>query len=406
MVISSIGTGVSALGGMLFAILLARSLSVSDFGIHSALVTLMVLLAIAGDFGISSAIIYFIPKIKRKYNEFLSMAFWFQLSITSALIVFALILNNPLRNLIIPGSTIPQFFWVAALILISSMNGFIQAILRVKRNFMVVALMQSVESLGKFLIIAYLYFQNTLTIKTALMAAVLSMIVSVMIGFYQGHVKIKFIFPKTQFRKLFNFAKWIGVQRIFNTIFSRIDVILLTSISTSFHAGIFSVASRITMLFVILTSSISSVVSPRFSSFKRRINIKRYLKKLYLLGAGISAIMLLIAIFIPGIVNLIFGDKYQAAIPVFRLLTIAMIPYLFISMITDSLIYSFKKTNFVMKVSLLQVFMVIFLNIILIPHYNALAPAISLLVINILSLFIVGHKINRLVHKTSMGLSL
>ena len=395
-IICSTGTGITALVGMFFAILLARSLSVSDFGIHSALVTVVVLLAITGDFGISSALTYFIPKTKTKYSQFLSVAFWFQFMITFGLVTVVLILNRPLRALIIPDSTISQFVWVALLILTSSLNGFAQGILKAKRQFLGVALMQFIESIGKILVVVYLYLQNMLTVETALMAVTLAMIISATVGLSKEYKHIKLIFPRTQLKGLFSFAKWIGVQRVFNTIFSRIDIILLTSLSTSFYAGIFSVASRITILFVILAGSVSNVISPRFSSFKSRLNVREYLKKVFIMEAGMALIMLIVAVSAPTIINLIFGVKYQSATPVFRLLTIAMIPYLFTTTIMDSLIYSFKKTGFAMKVSMFQVFLVILLNVILIPHHNALAPAISLLVINISSLFLVSYKLKKL----------
>ena len=393
-----------AIGGMFSAVLLARSLSISNFGIHSALVSIMVLLATTGDFGISSALVYFIPKIKskQKYSRFLSMAFWFQLSITLILGVIIMVLNKPLRSLLVPDSTAIHFVWVALLILVSSVNGFVQAIIRAKRRFLIVTLMQFAESVGKLLILTYLYLQHILTIETALIAAMFAIIVSITIGFSNEYKHIKLIFPLKQFKELFKFAKWIGVQRIFTTISSRVDVILLTSLSTSFYAGIFSAASRITMLFVILAGSINNVISPRFSSFKSRFSVKDYLKKLFLLETGLSFLMLLVAIFIPNIISLVFGPKYQSAIPVFRFLSIAMIPYLFTSTITNSLIFFFKETNFAMKVSAIQVFLIITLEVILIPHYHALAPAISLLVVNSFSLLLVGQKLVKLLNKKSL----
>ena len=64
-----------ALGGTLFTIVVARSLSPINFGIFSAIFALATLFSSLADLGISSALINFLPKVKGDRSTIISVTF-------------------------------------------------------------------------------------------------------------------------------------------------------------------------------------------------------------------------------------------------------------------------------------------------------------------------------------------
>jgi O-antigen/teichoic acid export membrane protein len=96
--------------------------------------------------------------------------------------------------------------------------------------------------------------------------------------------------------------------------------------------------------------------------------------------------MVLSAVLAEPIINIVFGNKYLSAIPVFQALTVAMIPFMFTLITTPALIYSFNKPAFVAKLTAIQItFMVVF-QLVFIPKLGAFAPVIALGIGNILVL--------------------
>ncbi|MEK7064210.1 MAG: polysaccharide biosynthesis C-terminal domain-containing protein, partial [Patescibacteria group bacterium] len=163
-----------------------------------------------------------------------------------------------------------------------------------------------------------------------------------------------------------------------------VDILLLNLMVGGFEAGIFAAASRITLLFALLVSSLGAVTSPRFSAFKHHHEIIAYLKKVSLLVVGVSIFMLFTMLIADPLVRIVFGEKFIASVPIFQALTVAMIPFLFTVVTVPPLLYSFNQPQFLAKITIIQTVVLVGLDIILIPTYHAFGPAISLAVSNLI----------------------
>ncbi len=105
-------------------------------------------------------------------------------------------------------------------------------------------------------------------------------------------------------------------------------------------------------------------------------------------------------IFADPLVRVIFGEKYIAAIPVFRAMTLAMIPFLLSVITSQPLIYSFNQPKFFSRVTILQVVTLIILDLILIPRYQAMGPTIALGISNTLVVILSGRKLYQILYST------
>lgn len=391
-IVSLIGSVSIAGLGVLFTIVTARALGPSEFGILSVLTAIAVVVSSVGDLGISSALVNFLPKLKNQRQEIITFTFWFQL-ITAIILGLMVFVVLPFQNRIIPGSNTAQLVLTVMLTAVLIMENFAQGILRAERKFMLNSVSQISDAGVKLTFTAWVFFHNQLFIESALAFATISGIVGTIIGLSQEFKGISWFFPKHHFKNLFNFSKWIALTRIFSVAVSRIDVILLAALSSTFEAGIYAAASRITMLFTLMVSTLGSVIAPRFSAFNEKKQVTDYLKKISLLIGVIAIGMGLSALLAHPIVYIVFGAKYLSAIPVFQAMTFAMIPFLLGIITINPLIYSFNQPRFVAATTLIQVVLIVILDVILIPSYGAMAPAISLFLSNMIVLILTGYKL-------------
>lgn len=396
--IVALGLGVSAVIGFFFTILLARSLGPVNFGVYSALTALAAIVYSLGDLGISSALINFLPKKISERYEYLSTSFWMEFIIG----VFILLLFGTLSlffRQIVPGSLGTDIFLAGLLAFNYLLIIYTQGVFTADRKFWSYSASQIVDSAVKILIVLAIFKLGKLTIGTALIANIVSTLLALLFTFGKVLYSIEFDFSKSSFWNIFNFAKWIAVSRIFTVMISRVDIVLLNLLVGSYSAGIFSAASRVTLLFAMTAAGLGSVINPRFSSFDNSRKIISYTKKLVLLVSGIAVSMIAISFFASPIIILVYGEKYLESINVFRYLILAMIPFLFTIISNSVLVYSFNQLNYYTKMMAIQTTIIVGLDLLLIPRIGYHAPAIALFASNIFVLFASYFKMNSLLHE-------
>ncbi len=393
--ISMIGLGFSAVAGTIFTILLARNFGPVQFGIFSAVWAIVQIFSAVGDFGLSSALINFLPKHKEQRSEVVSHIFRLQLKLSAILVAIVLAMSL-FYTKIVPGSTVSSFYLSAILVFIDIVGLFCLSLLRAEKLFVRATILQVIEAVSKIILISFLFLTNTISINMAIIISVTSVVISTIYGFWGQFSLVTKVHGDFNIGKVIHYSKWIGLSKIFSVFVGRLDPLLLNLLSTSFAAGIFSAASRITMLFTLVISSLGSVVGPRFSEFTDKKHISSYLKKLLLLISFVSMGMLSMIFIAKPIIMLAFGEKYISAIPVFQALTIAMIPFLYSIATTSPLIYSFNEPKFFSMITIVQVILMLAIDLIAIPQMGAFAPVLAIGVSNLFVLVASSWKLKSL----------
>lgn len=396
--VTLIGTGVSALFGTIFTILLARSLSPAPFGVYSSLAAAITIITTLGDLGISSALVNFLPKMPGQRGKLISASFYFQSAIAATFTLLFAAATFFHRSLI-PGSLSSHFLIAAVVTGLYILNQYGLGLLRAEKKFVPASWVLVIDSGVKLTLVAGLFFFQDLTIGQVLLANSISVVASTVYALRHEFRQLSPLFPKVYLKKIFKFAKWIGLARAFSVAVARVDIILLNLLHSSFAAGIFSAAGRVTLLFTLLVSALGSVVAPRFSAFVGKKDTLAYLKKLVPLIGAVSLAMVASVFLARPIITLVFGFEYLDAIPVFQVLALAMIPFLFSIATTNPIIYTFNQPRFFANITILQVVVLVTLDFILIPHYGALAPCYSIGVSNLLVFVLSSVKLARLLHE-------
>ncbi len=393
--VSFVGLGVTALVGFVYTVVIARLLGPEQFGVFSAISALVAIIYSLGDLGIAPAMINFLPKVKKERAVFINTGFWFE-SLAGLVILVLFVLFALFRNLIVPGS-LPEHLLLAGLLSFNYLLiSFAQAVFTADRQFLKLSLSQIIDAVAKILLVFIFLSFSQISITTVFIANIFSTILALIITFGKNIISVRLVFDDKVSSHIFHFSKWIAVSRVFSVFISRIDVLLLNLFSSNYDAGIFAAGSRVTLLFALVVSSLGSVVTPRFSEFKERDRVVSYIKRLLSLIFFLCFFMVVVVIFARPIIEIVFGNEYLAAIPVFQFLTLAMIPFVFQVVTTSALLYTYNQSAFYAKVTAFQVVTIIILDLTLIPLLHVYAPVFALALTNILVLIISSIKLKNL----------
>jgi len=396
----AIGLGVSAVIGFVFTILLARSLGPVNFGVYSAITALAAIVYSLGDMGISNSLINFLPKKISERYQYLSTSFWMEF-VVGVFILLLFGIFSFFHQTIVPGSLSTDLLLAGIISFNYLLIIYTQGVFTAGRKFWSYTASQILDSGVKIVIVFFIFKMGNLSIGTALIANIISTFIALLITFGKELYSIEFDFFKKPFWNIFHFAKWIAMSRVFTVMISRIDIILLNFMVGSYSAGIFSAASRVTLIFAMTAGGLSSVINPRFSSFHSHHQTVSYSKKLILLVSGIATAMLALSFLALPIISLVYGEKYLESVSVFRYLILAMIPFLFTIISNSALVYAFNQLNYYTKMVAIQTAIIVALDLFLIPKIGYHAPAIALFASNIFVLFASTLKIRALLHEKS-----
>ena len=397
-VISLIGLAGTAGIGFIYTVILARYLEPSSFGVYSSITALASIIYSVGDFGFTSAIINFLPKLKDRVQTVINTGLTFQLLIALGFLISFIIVST-FNQVIIPGS-LPYHLILAGILVVNYLVfNLIQSIFSSERRFWRISIGQILDSGIKISLVFILLSTSKLSIATAITANIISSLFALVFTFGHRFVVIRLKIDKPIFSSMVVYAKWIAVSRVFTVMVSKVDVLLINILATSYLAGIYSAANRVTLVFALLISSLNSVVNPRFSSFNTKEKIRNYIKKLFVFVALFATLMLIMIMLAEPLITFVYGDKYTQAIPVFRALTLGMIPFLFSIVVTPPLLYSYGQSSLFAKTSALQVTSMILLEIILIPKIGAFAPAVALGTTNAIATLFLGIKLRYLLRQ-------
>jgi O-antigen/teichoic acid export membrane protein len=384
------GNVLSAFWSFLFTLFVARAFSVYDFGIFSAAINLVTILASLADIGISNGSVNFVSgHIARgeheKANEYIKASFIIRLvivlAISAVVAIFAPFVSKTLLATRDPMIAI----WSAVIPIFVFPDAFFPYILQAKKKFLHSTVIDNVFYLVRFLFVFAFFLIGGLTMSKAFLAFGAGFLVEgILILIY---VKTDFLHSKPQkdeYKNLLKFSGWIGVNRIISSVSGKLDVQMLIIMAGAVSTGLYSIPSKLAGFIAVLSGSFSSVLAPRLASFGNRASEKSYIIKSVLALLPITAGIIIWIIFAKPFVLLLFGTKYLASVPVFQMFAAAEIPFLFTAPSVSAIIYSMKKTVYIGAFSFFQLATIFLMDLFLIPKYGAFGPVITLAATNII----------------------
>lgn len=372
--------------GALFYIVLARFLGPSDFGLIFVAITALTLVADVADLGTNTGLVRFVSANLASHKEMalrvLKFSLEFKIIIWAIVLILGLFGSSFIAQNIFGKVelTLPlklSFIGVGGFLLFT----FITSTLQAFQRFYWWSALHIMTNLVRILVIFGLIWLGQLTMTSSL----LTFITLPFVGFLVGLLLI----PTTRVinehketevaASLLSYNKWVAISTFIAAISSRMEVFIGAKLLSSFEIGLYGAASQLVMVIPQVITGLGIVAAPKFASFANLNQMLVYFKKFQILVLAIAFLGILaipVAIFL---IPVLFGPSFSASVPIFVVLTLAMLIFLISIPVHISIFYYFGKPKVFVWVSLGHLVLMILLGFVLITQFKVMGAAYTVL---------------------------
>lgn len=382
------GNLLTAFWGFLFTVIVAKALSISDFGIFSAALNLIIILIAVGDIGVSSGAVNFVSefyakKNEIKSNEYIKASFIIRVLVALIILVIVAIFSPQISKSLIATSNYKVGLWAALLPIFLLPDSFFPFILQAKRKFLKATIIDNLFYLGRLSFAYFYYIKHMLTMDIAFWSYAIGFVLTLVLSLTYVNINFLHSRPKlNEYKKLIKFSGWLGVNKIVSTVSGRLDITMLAALAGAGVTGLYSIPARLASFIVVLTGSFSSVLATRLSGFGNKESEKKYIIKSLYAVILITIGVIIWIIFAHPFIKLLFGEKYVPSVYIFQALSLSMIPFIFTVPSVTAIIYAMKKTSYIGIFSFFQIAAIFLLNFVFIPKYGPIGPTLTFGIVN------------------------
>ncbi len=157
---------------------------------------------------------------------------------------------------------------------------------------------------------------------------------------------------------------------------TRIDIFMLSSLSTSVQVGIYASAFQLVTVITIFSQSWSNYLFPKIVAYRTRREMRVHIRRALLMIPAILMPLPVLLVISGYLLPLLLGQRYAPAVSSFDLLAISA----FISLTMNPiglLLFPLRRTRTLATTNILQLALRIALNFLLIPIYGAIGVALA-----------------------------
>jgi O-antigen/teichoic acid export membrane protein len=366
--------GITSFVGFLITIIIARSFGVVGFGDFTKITAFVALFFLFIDFGLNA--VYLQNSDKDNFNKLfhlrllITLIIFLLANIIAALLPFDQSLGLGFSPLVRFGIFIYSFSLFTQAIITSA-----TAIFQKKLNYfpyLISVIAGSVVNLLAVSFFSYLGF----SIVYIIFAFVLSSIVTSMISLFYVRKKIFPVSFDLNFSKKILIKSFpIGLMLIFNLIYFRADMLLLSFLKPTVDVGIYGVSYKFFDFLIALPLFLSNALYPFLLANKNSPKKFFSITKRYFFVFLMSSVVIILPFwFLSPLLSLIRADFIPAIVP-FRILLLSL-PFFFLTSFLQWILISLDKQKFLAVVYASSTLLNIVLNVIFIPQWSYLASAI------------------------------
>ncbi|MEM2478838.1 MAG: oligosaccharide flippase family protein [Candidatus Pacearchaeota archaeon] len=319
---------ISRIGGLIFTIIIARSLFPELFGIYSLALTIILTLATFTDLGLNATLIRYLAeslkiktkkaesKAKAKARSRLCFLFGFKILLTACFSLVLFFAAKPIALYIFKKPLLISPIQLGALYLFTiSLQGFFSSIFYSLQKVSYIAIGETIFQVLRIALVALL-FSFYKSVSTAFIALIIASFAAFVFFYSILAKRYSFLLKgkkqrleKEEKRKLLGFFGWLTISSISLIFFAHVDIfmlgIFLPAQFAGFYNAIFTIVGAIAS-FV----AFGSVLLPVFTQLEEN-RIERGFRKVfrYLTMLAIPAAIGLAFVIVPAI-QLIYGQAY------------------------------------------------------------------------------------------------
>jgi O-antigen/teichoic acid export membrane protein len=375
-------------------LILARELSLSDFGLTYSVISLFGLIGVLAEFGINGTIIKFISqhnikKDQKKIKDYFFTALLFQLSVFLIISSIFILFSKIIAEKYLSNSS------ASFLIIIYASYFLFSAIFSLAKSTFVATHKTNFFAFLEILQygILFIFTIILLNLKVGINSLFISYLIFGIIGSIVSLVIIKkeiinfklcdIILKKKILKKILNFGFYILIYNIFNLFFGRLETIFLTIFSTIEEVGIYSAILPTILAVSNLFSSLILVLIPFVSELwakKKYVILKKNIEEIYnYLFVFLIPVIISLMFYSDIIVTTLFTKKFTSGIIVFKIMAPAILLIVF-SRINVSILTGINNPKKIGKIMILSFIVNLVGNLILIPKFGVVGTAYSTII--------------------------
>ncbi|MCL4533858.1 MAG: oligosaccharide flippase family protein [Bacteroidetes bacterium] len=324
------GNALAGAIGFVVAIILSRQLGPVAFGILTTAAATAITVSGLMDFGLSVGLVRFaalyLASEPGRVDGMLSTALVTRAAGSLVLLVLGWMASPILAGLLFHEVA---YWWVMALAVLGGvvLSGIahVNAVLQAYQRFALVGLLPLVATTARMLLVVAIVFGPLFTLSSTLAAFLLAPAIALLLGGFL--VPRSSLWPvatdhRRNLAELSVFIKWLSLGFVVNALFSRVDVLLLSSMRDSQTVGIYGVAYQLTLPVTMTIGAAAAALTPKVSCYTSRVQYLRYAGHIVRLGllwvvAGTALSFPLVPL-----VGVIFGPAYAEAGGIFQILLV------------------------------------------------------------------------------------
>ncbi|QQG43457.1 MAG: oligosaccharide flippase family protein [Candidatus Daviesbacteria bacterium] len=385
--VTTSGTVINGVLGILFYILVARSLGSENFGIFTIAVATITILADIGSLGIDTGIIRFISKyLNGKYKLFLKLGLEIKILVWLTVAIFGWLIAPILAQSFFGKSELVQPLRMSLLGAGGAMFfSFIATSFQGLQKYWVWSAFNITSNSIRLVLILLLSLTVGLTLENTLIIYIVIPFIFFFLGLF---LLPNFLVEKNEqsvIKEFFKFNRWMILLTIVAALGARVDTFMAAKFLSIGQVGLYGVALQVAGVLPQLIFALAAVVAPKFASFNTRSQAWNYFKKVELLVLGLAFLGILLIPVANLLIPLIYGSVFEGSVRAFTILFIAQLLFLLSVPAHQSIFYYFAKPQVFVIFSIINLLMVIFLSIKLIPLWGIEGAAATVLVGNILN---------------------
>lgn len=396
---------ISSICGFIWTILIARYLGVNDYGILGFATSIVAMMGVVLDLGITSYTIRQLATDRNSTAKYLGNIYPLKslLSIGTFFLLFIILISMRCDGFTI---IITLLFMIEGIIqtMTNSLNGTFQAYEKGKYQ----GIGNSLVNILLLILIMVSIFANF-----GIFGIVVSYIVANAIGFIYGYfalkkniIKPKFEFDKSFCKTLILLSLPFAISGIFNTIYYSIDIVMLNNFAGDYATGLYNATYKLISILTLFYTMYTVVIYPVMSKFYKNdkmLMVIIYEKSIKYLMLVMIPLAIATMFYSSDVIQLIYGHEYDAASSILSIL-IWTVCLLFVNGAGNSLLNASHKEITITKIYAIAAIFNVVLNIIMIPYLSYIGAAITTVLSDILIFIIQKYVIHKIGQKPNRRL--
>ncbi len=372
------------------AILLLRTFNPDDYGVITAMLTLMAVLPVVLDFGTTPSVIRFGPLLTAdgdlgKYARLFQSIFFIRVVFSGVILAIGLPLCPKIAQMLLHNAQENQ---VVAYALVGSVGlaffQFFLAVFQSREKFTTLTVLKVSESLVKLLIIAVILraVSNPAPSAPIFIYALAPVLMLLSISRYFPEFLKGKLLRQSEFKSLLKLSFWYMVSTVCLMVFTNFDVVIISILKPASEVGYFGAGQKMASILYIIINVFLTLVIPFAGKRNNSEDLKRFLIRISILSAILAVLMVPLVYIGPWMVHLIAGDKYISSIGIFSLLAWDHVVMMLFAPVVVAMIM-INRPQIIAFFTFAEMVLNIIGDILIVPAYGGTGAAFVTLIVRI-----------------------